>query len=265
MAAGGDRPASASTNRDTGPLPPAVDLRPTLEKWGLTPRLQGNRPTCSAFVVAGALEFAAAERQAHATRLSVEFLNWAANQVCGDTEDGGFFSDLWKGFAAYGICAEPDLPYQPDHKPSAPPPAAALADAQARLGLGLRLNWIKPWDVNTGLTQGEFLGIKRTLSEGWPVCGGFRWPKEEAWVNDVLQLCPTNAVRDGHSVLLVGYRNEPAQPGGGMFLFRNTAHEGRDGFMPYAYAQTYMNDAAWIDCPAPPKPRAAASGAPAAP
>jgi len=60
-------------------------------------------------------------------------------------------------------------------------------------------------------------------------------------------MCPPKAVFDGHSVLLVGYRDEPNQTGGGVLIFRNTNHGGRDGFMPYAYARAYMNDALWIE------------------
>jgi hypothetical protein len=115
------------------------------------------------------------------------------------------------------------------------------------LAAGLRFHWIKEWDVNTGLTNAQLLAIRRTLNAGWPVCGGSRWPKQERWVEEVLQMCPPDAVRDGHSVLLVGYRDDPAQPGGGVFLFRNTSRDGRDGSMPYAYAQAYMNDAAWVE------------------
>jgi hypothetical protein len=48
-------------------------------------------------------------------------------------------------------------------------------------------------------------------------------------------------------VLLVGYRDDSAQPGGGVFIFRNTSGAARDGFMPYIYARAYMNDAAWVD------------------
>jgi len=32
-----------------------------------------------------------------------------------------------------------------------------------------------------------------------------------------------------------------------VFVFRNTAGDGRDGSMPYAYAKAFMNDAAWVD------------------
>lgn len=234
---------------ETARLPAAVDLTPSFERWGLDRRAQGRRPTCSAFVVAGALEFATAQRQGQATRLSVEFLNWSANRACGDTEDGGFFSDLWKGFSVYGICAEPHMPYRAALDSAQPPNPAALADAQTRLTLGLRLHWIKEWNVNTGLTRDHLQAVKQTLHRGWPVCGGFRWPKHEQWAEGVLQMCPPEGVRDGHSVLLVGYRDDPRQPGGGLFLFRNTSGQGRDGFMSYTYTQAYMNDAAWVDCP----------------
>jgi hypothetical protein len=239
----------------------AVDLRPIFEDWNLAPRQQGARPTCSTFTVAGALEFAAAKRQGHGARLSVEFLNWAANKVCGDTEDGGFFSDLWKGFAAFGICAEEEMPYQAKFDPAQLPGAGALADGKTRLGLGLRLHWIKEWNVNTGLTEEHLAAIKRTLEAGWPVCSGLRWPKQEQWVEDVLQMCPSNAVRDGHSVLLVGYRDQAGPPGGGVLIFRNTSRNGRDGFMPYDYARAYMNDAAWVDYPARAKAAAVSGGA----
>lgn len=242
-----------------GPLPASADLRPEFERWGLPRWQQGSRPTCSVFTVAGALEFALAKREGRGARLSVEFLNWASHRRAGDANDGGFFSDLWKGFAASGICAAELLPYASALDPATSPTPAALDDAKRRVELGLQWHWIKEWDVNTGLTDAHLSGIKRTLAAGWPVCAGLRWPKKEQWINDVLQLCPPDAVRDGHSVLLAGYRDDPAQPGGGVLIFRNTAGEGRDGMMPYAYARAYMNDAAWIDFAAQPKPLPGAS------
>jgi len=238
-----------------------VDLRPTLQKFGLVPRQQGSRPTCSVFTVAAALEFAAARRQGHTPRLSVEYLNWAANMECGDNHDGGFFSDLWKGFAARGICTEADMPYEQTRNSASSPSPTAIADAKTRTLLGLRLHWIKEWDVNTGLTEDHFKGIKRVLESGWPVCAGLRWPKQERWVEDVLQMASAGEVRDGHSVLLVGYRDEAAQPGGGVFVFRNTSGSGKDGAMPYAYAREFMNDAAWIDYER--RPAAASTSGPA--
>jgi hypothetical protein len=233
------------------PLPISADLRPQFDKLGLERRIQGKRGTCSVFTVVGALEFAAGIKQGHAERFSVEFLNWGANKVIGEYQDGGFFSDLWKGYATYGICLETAMPYGAKFDKGLTPAPEVLAEAKTRLALGLRHHWIKEWDVKTGLTDDHLQAIKRTLSQGWPVCGGFRWPKQAKWSDDVLQMCPAEAVFDGHSVLLVGYRDDPNQPGGGVFLFRNTNNGGRDGAMPYVYAQAYMNDALWIDCAAP--------------
>lgn len=227
-------------------LPQAVDLRPQFDHYGLERRQQGSRPTCSVFTVVGALEFAAAKSHRQSERLSVEFLNWAANQRRRHPRDGGFFSDIWNSFAAYGICKEQDMPYRPEFDPSQTPKADVLSSARSRLELGLKFHWIKEWNVNTGLSDSEFRDVEHTLSQGWPVCGGFRWPKQEKWMNDVLEMCPPDAVYDGHSVLLVGYRRDTTHPGGGVFIFRNTSRGGRDGFMPYEYARAYMNDAAWI-------------------
>lgn len=230
-----------------GASPGGVDLRPRLEEWGLPPRVQGDRPTCSALTIAGALEYAVGRRDGTSPRLSPEFLNWAANGAAGDEDDGAFFSDLWKGYLAHGICTEGRMPYRARFEPGTPPDPAAIEEARAHLALRLRLHWIKEWNVRTGLTPEHLAQIKRTLEQGWPVCAGLRWPIRERWVHDTLQMCPPEAVIDGHSVLLVGYRDDTTRPGGGVLLFRNTSGRIRNGLMPYAYAQAYMNDAAWIE------------------
>jgi hypothetical protein len=230
-------------------LPPSVDLRPLLDGWGLGPRLQGNRNTCSAFVVTGALEFALARIEGRGVRLSPEYLNWASNRATGDAEDGGFFSDLWKGFLAHGICPEADMPYRSEFRADAAPSAEAAERARSALRPGLRLRWIKEWDPKRGLAADELLEVRRTLARGSPVCGGFLWPRRQRWDEDVLRIVPRDAVRDGHSVLLVGYRDDPARPGGGLFIIRNSANRGRDGLLTYEYLLKYMNDAAWIEVP----------------
>jgi hypothetical protein len=231
-----------------------VDLRPFFEEWGLAHRSQGKRGTCSVFTVAGALEFAAARQQRRGEHFSVEFLNWGANRIVGEDKDGGFFSDTWQAFAAYGICTEKVMPYRAEFDSALAPTPEVLAEAKTRLALGFRHHWIKEWDVKTGLTGEQFLAIKRTLNQSWPVCAGMRWPKRPEWSDEVLQMCPAEAVFDGHSVLLVGYRDDLNQAGGGVFLFRNTGNGSRDGCMPYTYARTYMNDAVWVDSDPPTKP-----------
>jgi hypothetical protein len=246
--------AEASTNRTAGSaspgaaaaLPASADLRPQLDRWGFAPRSQGKRGTCSVFAVTGALEYAATSQGQPAQRFSPEFLNWAANQVVGVAKDGGFFSDLCRGFARYGICADNAMPYEKAFEPALAPGAPVLADAKARLALGVLLHWIKEWDIKTGLTDAQLLEIRRTLSRGWPVCAGMRWPKQAQWSNNILQMCPAQDVFDGHSVLLVGYRDDSGQPGGGVLIFRDSGSGGRDASLPYLYASSYINDALWF-------------------
>lgn len=233
-------------SRTVIPLPASVDLRPQFEKWKLDRRKQGARGTCSVFTVTGALEYAIANKQDRGVRLSVEFLNWAGHKAANRTADGGFFSELWDGFERYGICPEEELPYREEYKVDLQPTEEVLERAKQLQGLGLKYNWIKKWNPKTGLTIYQMNRVKRTLSQKTPVCGGFRWPKQAQWKEDVLQMCPPEAVFDGHSVLLVGYKEDATQPGGGVFIIRNSGGDGRDGYLPYAYVVAYMNDAAFV-------------------
>ncbi|HET6383970.1 MAG TPA: C1 family peptidase [Armatimonadota bacterium] len=226
------------------------DLTPIFENAGLKVRRQGARGTCSVFAVVGALEYAVARKTGVADPLSVEFLNWAAHKAVNRTSDGGFFSDLWKGFEAYGICPEYDCPYAATFDVDLHPSDEAIKAAAAERKLGLQIHWIKDWDVHSGLTSAQLDAIKQTISSGWPVCGGFRWPKQPRWDGSLLRMCGAGDVFDGHSVLLVGWHDDPAQPGGGSFRIRNSGGgSGPDGSMSYEYVSAYMNDACWIDSP----------------
>ena len=193
-----------------------------------------------------ALEFALAKKQLHAGRLSVEFLNWASNRATREQEDGSFFSDLWRGFQLYGVCDEDDMPYAAKFEASLHPSDQVMERAREVKKLGFQLHWIKEWDPHKGLDEEQFVKVKETLRSGWPVCGGFLWPKKEQWTEGVLDMAPREGVRDGHSVLLVGFRNDPQQPGGGVFLIRNSGKGLRDGAMTYEYVRAYMNDAVWV-------------------
>jgi hypothetical protein len=246
-AAGKAAPAAGKTKESRQ----SVDLRPTLQHWKLDARCQGGRGTCSVFAISAVIEYAVATKQQRGTRLSTEFLNWASNEAVGAAVDGGCFSELWEGYAKHGVCAEADMPYAESFDPARKPDKKAVADAKKIHALGLQLHWIKQWDPDRGASDEQIAEIKRTLRRRWPVCGGFLWPNNEGplWKKDVLQKCPRSDVMDGHSILLVGYRDDPAQPGGGVFLLRNSAGPSRDGMMTYDYVRAYMNDAAWIDFP----------------
>jgi hypothetical protein len=228
-------------------LPASVDLRPKFEQWNLTNRSQGKRGTCSVFALGGALEFAAAQARGEAQRFSVEFLNWSGNQVIGRHKDSGFFSDLFQGYSRYGICTEDAFPYRAEFESGNQPSERVVSDAKAQLALNLKEHWIKKWNVKTGLTDPQLAAIKQTLADGWPVCAGCRWPNQPQWARGVLQMCGPEAVFDGHSVLLVGYRDDATQPGGGNFILRDSNHRGTERSMSFEYARAYVNDAIWIE------------------
>jgi len=226
--------------------PAEVDLRPRFAAYGLPPRAQGARDTCSLFALVGVLEFEYAGVEASPVRLSEEFLNWASHQTNGRSQDGSFFSDGLNGLRAYGVCRNSLMPYAPTYNSEAAPSGQARQEALVRRAV--TAVWIKRWDAKTGLTEGQLSRIRQTLAEGHPVAAGMRWPKREQYGPGHLMLVPSpDAVFDGHSVILVGYRDDPSQPGGGSFLFRNSSGPAwRDGGyarLPYAYAAAYVNDA----------------------
>jgi hypothetical protein len=225
-----------------------ADLRPAFIKWGLTPREQGSRGTCGICALVGALEYVSARKHGKGVRFSVEYLNWASNQAVGQNIDGSFFSDMWNGFSAHGICLEQEMPYRNTYDPNLVPSQDVRNHARQFLTDGLRLHWIKPWDINTGLADKQLLEIKEVLNQKWPVCAGFRWPKKPEWKSNILEMATPENVYDGHGILLVGYRDDPRQPGGGVLLYRNSNNVGpRIGMMTYQYALAYTNDVVWID------------------
>jgi hypothetical protein len=209
------------------PLPAAVDLRPTLEALGLPPRAQGPRPTCSVFTTCSALEFALAHIEPSAPRMSVEFVNWAANQCSHDGADGDFFHQCLAGFEREGLCAEASEPYAAVWDPAAIPAPAALEEAHAlreRTKSKLAIHWIVPWVPNRfGLSDEQFAEVKRTLAAGWPVAAGA-----------------------GHSRLLVGYRDDPAAKGGGTFLTCDSALAAYSE-VPYDFVHHEVADVFWVE------------------
>jgi hypothetical protein len=230
-----------------GPLP-GVSLRPAFERFGLPPKDQSPRGCCSLFALCGVLEFewARANGGTPALRLSEEYLNWASHQTNGRGTDGSFFADALRGLATFGVCRDELLPYAREFRSDLGPSAAAFEDAAARRDV--RALWIKPWDVTTGMTAEMLAAIRDELSDGHPVAIGMRWPHQETYTPaGLLVVPPPEGVFDGHSIALVGWQEDPAAPGGGVFVFRNSFgpgwREGGYGRLPYAYVAAYGNDA----------------------
>ncbi|MFO0946964.1 MAG: C1 family peptidase [Planctomycetota bacterium] len=219
----------ATAIASTKDLPSSVDLRPEMEAWKLFPKRQGKRNTCSVFVTVGAMEYAVSKHAGEGRPLSVEYLNWACNQVIGNrtADRGQFFHDLLRGFEKHGICSEELMPYQQRYTPLEPSAKAVMQAASVR-DLGLKVHWIRRWSKNSGLTEEQFVAIKTTLAEGWPVCAG-----------------------SNHSRLLVGYVDDESSAGG-RFITSDSAI-GRYGEISYPWAREHIYDLFWVESPLSPQ------------
>lgn len=224
-----DRPCETCRCAEPGvlELPGAVDLRPKLLALGLDPRAQGPRGTCSIFTTCSAIEAALAEHRGHGTRLSPEFLNWAASQAGGWPSDGNFFHNALAGFERFGLCGEDSLPYRAVHDPLLTPEAEILEEA-ARLREesrdALAVHWIVPWVPDRfGVSDEQFEELRSVLARGYPVAAG-----------------------SAHSRLLVGYRDDATAPGGGVFLTQDSALARFDE-VSYAFVREQVADAFWVE------------------
>ena len=234
----------------TGPsLPRKADLGPEFRSLGLTPRSQGGRDTCSLFAVTALaeLESARATPGRH-KRLSEEFLIWAANEATGRGGDQAMFYEAVHGLNVLGICAGELMPYSGRRGAKRKPSAAALADARGRAGRW-QVHWIKRWDLKRPLSDAQLLAVKAALAGGHPVACGLRWPKVLRG-HKLVEVPPPDKVYDGHSIAFTGYRDDPANDGEGVFLFRNSSGprwgDRGCGVMSYAYVRAYANDVLWL-------------------
>ncbi|MBI3866266.1 MAG: C1 family peptidase [Planctomycetia bacterium] len=232
------------------PLPKKVDLRPRFAKFGLAPLSQGSRDTCSLFAVTGVAEYERAKDvSGPAPRLSEEFLVWAANDATGLNGDQAMFIEAVQGLTRLGICDESSMPYADKTDPDRAPSDAARAEA--RRNGHWTAHWIKRWNVKTGLSAAELNAVKSALANDHPVAIGMRWPKQPQLTTTFIQdPPPKEEVRDGHSVVLAGYRDDPNFQGGGVFIVRNSDGPGwgQEGYayFPYTYITDYGNDAVWL-------------------
>lgn len=225
-----------TTRPESRPSPTAVDLRAEFTKFGLAPRSQGARPTCSVFTVVSTLEFALAKATGEGRRFSPEFANRAKNLVRNGAYDGGFFHDILDGLAVHGIVAEASFPYTAGFDPKA---KAAIDDAalakesgamKALIAARLKLAWIKPWSSSEkGLDDAQFARVKDVLARGLAVGTGM-----------------------AHSRTLVGYRDDAAAKGGGVFLTLDSG-SGTFSEVTFEFVKTELYDVFCFEIVAAPK------------
>jgi len=230
-------------------LPDKASLIPDLERENLTALAQGNRGVCSLFAITGLAEFESIHHGGGPhQRLSEEYLIWASRKFSGNADGQAMFYNATDGLESFGLCSEERMPYAADSDPARTPSTEAVAEAE-RLRGRWRVQWIKRWSLDARLDDAQLREIRQALAGGHPVACGLRWPKK-LHGSQLLDVPKAEEVFDGHSIMFVGYEDDPAANGGGILRFRNSFGPdwGEHGYgaMSYGYAAAYANDALWL-------------------
>jgi len=253
--------------RPRAPIAPMVDLRPEIERLGLAIRDQGNnRGTCSVFATTFLIEYHTARtKDVKNLDLSEEYLNWAKNRANNTDVDGGFFTDILRGYQEFGMVPIKDMPNLPAFHAKHPDTPTNIVIAMGKKFERFPFTFIKQWDNQKGMSEQELEATKATLKARHPVATGIWWLEnfETVMVENVplLKEYPRkdnnnsdpskNPMFDGHSIDLVGFHEGKEFPGGGYFIFRNSFGPGFGedgyGFISFRYIRSYANDAIYIE------------------
>ena len=219
------------------PLPPSADLGTAIPPI----KNQGHEGSCTGFSLSSARE-AIAKQQSNYVPFSPAFIYYEERVIEHDinADAGAHIRDGLKVLRHQGVCPEGDFPYVAGHFTEAPP-AGAVHNAQAFT--------ITAYNRLPGLT-----GIKYAIVSMQPVVLGIAvYQSFESNVGadgKVPMPAPAEELLGGHAILVVGYHDDPAAPGGGWLHLNNSwgATHGDQGryYIPYAYASnTQYTFEAW--------------------
>jgi len=178
------------------PLPTRVDL----ENLCSSIENQGHIGSCTACASTSAAEALYLRSNTTVLHLSKLFVYYAT-RVWIERKDpsadaGSFIRDAMKAMATYGSCDESLWPYKPNDYGEAPT-QEAKDDAKTRL-------------IDKYYRCVNFRAILQSLSERYPVVGGFSFPKagfsaEVRKTGIIPYPKPMDPIAGGHAVLFVGY------------------------------------------------------------
>ena len=199
--------------------PPSVNLIARMPAV----RNQRSRGTCVAHACAGVREFLEGEDSTSAN-LSEQFLYWACKDRDKWPGEGTWINIAMDVLKDTGVCVEKVWPYNPDkiagNESQGPPPegaAEAAADYKVEGSEKLQPRWVDT--------------LKKKLAEDKPVA--FSVPVFRYWLTEPAKLdgnirVPLSSDPNigGHAMIMVGYQDDTAVPGGGYFIVRNSWGEG---------------------------------------
>lgn len=211
-----------------------VDLRSRFFEYGLYPKDQGRRPSCSVFAVVSALEFQNAALVGQPEKFSEEYLIWATRRVLGQTrpadvaqttagedpvtaQDAGFsLAEVVTALRTYGVPRQSDMPntFGSSMRDIAEPDRRLVE--QARSVRQVSIHRIPARENAQAIN-----GLVHALNAGVPPVIGLSWPHERSINNGYLsRQQPVEGY--AHAVTLVGYRCESGRIEDAVFIFKNS-------------------------------------------
>ena len=205
--------------------PPAVstDSEYTLINDCMPPiRDQGERWTCVAFATCAVVEYAFCREKMMKLDLSEQFQYWNCKQQEGNTNNGTYPEISFALANRDGICKESTWQYNPRENPAnpiySPPPANAQSEA-ANYKVRQAVSITQYKSVHT---------LKQYITSGNPIA--FVIPVYDSWeengnsrsTGNITLPLPGEEPIAGHSMVLVGYEDNPDFAGGGYFVVRNS-------------------------------------------
>lgn len=227
-------------------LPAASDLLDRLPAL----RSQGPRSTCVAHAVLAVreqLEMAAGAPPQ--INLAEQFVYWWCKAHDGiPTRPGTYVAVGMRCLREVGAPFEELWPYVRDlvagEEGQGPPPSGcANGDPALRIARTIELNPSDIAGIKACLAEGRAVAFSVPVFDSWYYSAATR-----RWGKITLPL-PGEAEDGGHAMTLVGYQDDPAAPGGGYFLVRNSwqpwAYDGvwQEGYgmIPYAYISRHAD------------------------
>jgi hypothetical protein len=185
-------------------------------------RSQGKRGACVAFGTVAMREFLSRKKY----ELSEQYLYWGAKMRDGKPESKG----TWVRYAMQcleenGVCLRTEWPYnqlpvETEHQ--GPPPRKAVQGAK-RFIISKKIS-INPRSVNDlrSIIHGNEKLSGRVISFAIPVFRSWHQNPITYRTGRIVMPLPSEIPVGGHCMTLVGFKDDPAWPGGGFFILRNS-------------------------------------------
>jgi len=226
----------------TGPLPPAVDLRPSdspIED-------QGKLGSCTAHALSGAIQFLELKDKdpnyETVSRLFI-YYNERALEHSTNSDSGASLRDGIKCLMSQGVCNEILWPYD-ESKVFTKPPSNAYSDA-------VNHKLTNYYRISSFHNQNDLNSMKNCLASGLPFVFGFSvYSSFETTQVEQTGIVPMPKSHEqllgGHAVCCVGYDDSK-----GVFIVRNSwgTGWGMKGYftLPYQYlASTKLSTDFWV-------------------